>query len=314
MNRPVNELLQTVHVMETQQDSGLQVFGLRWQSESALRYTTLDEAMGAGTLEVTEVSESGSVPTLKVTNKSGQMAFLMAGEQLIGAKQNRVLNVSLMVPAETTLAVPVSCVEAGRWSRGSPKFSSGGTMSHGHLKKMLSSHTRESYRASGTPHSNQGAVWGEVSRKLGAMGSASDSEAFDQVYQDHFARLDDLLARLRPPEGCHGVIFVVAGQIAGADLFDQPATLAKLWTKLVRAFALDAMETSSGPEPARTLGPDDVRGWVRSSAAAKAESFPSPGIGRDLRLEAPGLFGSALVVDEQPVHVELFAQPTPTGD
>ena len=308
MNCPVNEWLQSVRVMESQQDSGLQVFGLRWPSASSLRYSTLDEAMSAGSMEVTEVSESGSVPTLTVTNTSEIMIFLMSGEQLIGAKQNRVLNVSLMVPAASTLAVPVSCVEAGRWSYRSPKFSSGGTMSHGHLRKMLSNQTHGSYRSSGAPLSDQGAVWSEVSRKLSAMGSTSPSQAFDQLYHDHHTRLEELLGRLHPPEDCHGVIFAVAGQIAGADLFDQPATLVKLWTKLVRAFALDALET--GPNPAPPVTTDDVHRWVLSSAAARAEPFPSPGLGRDVRLEAPGLFGSALVIDEQPVHVALFAEPS----
>jgi hypothetical protein len=275
MSRPVNEWLQTVRVMESQQDSGLQVFGLRWQSASSLRYATLDEAMSAGSMEVTEVNESGSVPTLKASSTSEVMSFLMAGEQLVGAKQNRVLNVSLMVPPAATISVPVSCVEAGRWSYRSPKFSSGGSMSHGHLRKMLSSQTHGSYRSSGAPRSDQGAVWGEVSRKLSAMGSSSAWQAFDQVYRDHHTRLEDLLGRLHPPEGCHGVIFAVAGQIAGADLFDQAATLVKLWPKLVRAFALDVLE--AGQDPARPVSTDDVRRWVLSSAAAQAEPSPPPG-------------------------------------
>src|SRR6516162_4545363 len=198
--------------------------------------------MAAGTLEVTEISEGGSVPTLRVTNKSDLMAFLMAGEQLVGAKQNRVLNVSLMVPPSTTLDIPVSCVEAGRWHRRSAKFASGGSMSHGKLKKMISKQTLLGHRSGGTPTSDQMAVWNEVERKLSAMGSASPSQAFDQIYQDHAAPLGDLSSRLQPPEGCHGVLFAVAGQIEGADLFDQPATLAKLWAKLVRGYALDAME------------------------------------------------------------------------
>jgi hypothetical protein len=311
MTQPLNELWQTVQVIEPQQDSGLQVFGLRWESKSTLNYTTMDEALAAKTLEVTEVSESGSVPTLKVVSTADVMTLLMAGEQLIGSKQNRVLNVSIMVPARTTLAVPVSCVEAGRWSYRSPKFASGGTMSHGYLKKMLSGHVRRSYRTTGTPTSDQGAVWGEVARKLSAMGSASPSQAFDQVYQDHHGRLDDLLGRFHPPEGCHGVIFALAGQIAGADLFDQPATLAKYWTKLLRAFALDALEA---PVTTASVTTDDVSRWVLSAAVAKAESFQSPGLGCDFRLEAPGLFGSALVIDDQAVHVELFAEASPSAE
>ena len=306
MNRPLNELLLTAQVLASQQECGLQVFALRWPSESRLGYHTLDEAMAAGSLEVTEISEGGSVPTLSITNKSDRMAFLMAGEQVVGAKQNRVLNVSMMVPPSTTLQIPVSCVEGGRWQRRSAKFASGGTMSHGKLRKMMSSQTHLGLRSAGSPMSDQGAVWDEVSRKLSAMGSASPSQAFDQVYQDHAAGLNDLGARLQPPEGCHGVIFVVAGQIEGADLFDQPATLAKLWMKLVRAYALDAMEARAIEAPPVTT--DDVSRWLQSAAGAKTESYPSPGIGRDVRLEATALSGSALVVNEQAVHLELFAR------
>jgi hypothetical protein len=309
MNRPLNELLQTVQVLASQQESGLQVFGLRWPSESLLGYHTLDEAMAAGSLEVTEISEGGSVPTLNVTNKSDRMAFLMAGEQLVGAKQNRVLNVSMMVPPSTSLQIPVSCVEGGRWQRRSAKFASDLTMSHGKLRKMMSRQTHIGLRSARSPLSDQGAVWNEVSRKLSAMGSASPSQAFNQVYQDYAARLNDLGARLQPPEGCHGVIFAVAGQIEGADLFDQPATLAKLWMKLVRAYALDAMEAQAiGAPPVTT---DDVSRWLQSAASAKTESYPSPGIGSDVRLEASTLSGSALVVDEQAVHLELFAESPP---
>jgi hypothetical protein len=216
-----------------------------------------------------------------------------------------------MLPPSTTLTVPVSCVEAGRWNRRSHKFSSGESMSHGMLKKMLSNQTYAGHRNEGGPVSDQGAIWGEVARKLSAMGSESPSSAFDQVYADHGARLDDLVARLRPPDGCHGVVFVLAGQIAGADLFDQPETLSKLWTKLVRAYALDALETREADAPPVTT--DDISRWIHAAAGAKAESYPSPGLGRDLRLEASGLFGSALVVDEQAVHVELFVETPPAG-
>ena len=309
MNRRLNELLQTVQVLEPQQDSGLQVFGLRWPSDSELGYRTLDEAMTAGSLEMTEVGESGSVPTLSVTNTSDLMVFLMAGEQLVGAKQNRVLNVSLMVPPSTTLEIPVSCVEAGRWQRRSAKFASGGSMSHGLLRKMLSKQTHAGRRNDGSPTSDQGAVWDEVSRKLSVMGSASPSQAFDQVYQDHTARLDDLATRLHPPAGCHGVMFAVAGQIAGAGSLRSAGDAGQALEEARAGLRVDALEARAVDAPPVTS--DVASRWLQA-AAAKAESYPSPGIGRDVRLEAPALSGSALVVDEQAVHLELFAEsPAP---
>src|SRR6266404_1121218 len=89
MSQPLTELLPTVAVTQPQQAGALQVFGLRWTSGQPFHYTTLDEALAAETLDVTEVTEGGGVPTLKVVNKAEERVFLMAGEQLIGAKQNR---------------------------------------------------------------------------------------------------------------------------------------------------------------------------------------------------------------------------------
>src|SRR6516162_1720583 len=160
------ERLRSVCVDEAQESHGLQAFGLRWEPGRGPDYLTLDDALASGLLEVTEVSDGGSVPTLKVTNKGEQLIFLVAGEQLAGGKQNRVLNASILVPAKADLPIPVSCVERGRWAYRSPRFGSSGSSSHSKLRKMMHLHATESYRSSGRPSSKQGEVWQEVDRKL----------------------------------------------------------------------------------------------------------------------------------------------------
>src|SRR5262249_61609992 len=124
---------------------GLHVFGLRHDLPPALGYLTLDDALESQALKVTEVSEGGNVPTLKVVNTSGAHVFLMAGEQLIGAKQNRVLNTSLMVAPEVELPVPVSCVEQGRWAYHRRDFGSSGTSSHARLRAQMNKQANDSY-------------------------------------------------------------------------------------------------------------------------------------------------------------------------
>ena len=79
-------------------------------------YVTLDEALPRG-LRITEVDEAGSVPELVVENPLDERVLLYDGEELVGAKQNRILNVSVLVEAKSKLTIPVSCVEQGRWSR-----------------------------------------------------------------------------------------------------------------------------------------------------------------------------------------------------
>ena len=301
----LTELLQQVTVDEPHQAGGLQVFGLRWDGGRRLEYSTLDEALAARTLEITEISEGGAVPTLKVINNADRMAFLMAGEQLVGAKQNRVLNASIMVAAGTNIPIPVSCVESGRWGYRSRSFNSSGTSSHSLLRRMMSNQVRGSYRSMGVAHSDQRSVWNEVSRKLGSMGSHSDSSALHQAYADHENRLRTILDELTPPMGACGVLFAFGGQIAGCDLFDRPETLVKLWPKLVRAYAIDALEGQAG---SAAVTADAVREWLRLSKQAKIETFRSAGVGDDVRLESPALVGAGLVVEKEPVHVEMFAE------
>jgi hypothetical protein len=299
-------LFQDVRVGAPRQSAGLQVFGLRVESPRTLRYETLDEALNRHDLEVTEISEGGSVPTLKLINKSDSRVFLMAGEQLVGAKQNRVLNTSLMVESKSEVPIPVSCVERGRWAYRGKQFSSTGTSSHSQLRRQMTKSVSASYTACAAPVSDQGEVWREVSRKLGSMGSTSDSCALEQTYADTRPKLEAILNDLPAPEGCNGAVFVLDGRIAGLDLFDQPETLFKLWPKLVGGYAIDALETAGTAGP--TLDVTAVQQWLQEAASAAPTAFASPGIGEDVRLEGNHVQGATLVVEKQPVHLQLFAE------
>ena len=85
-------------------------------------YITLVEALALDGFKITEVSEGGSVPSLRVINETPQHVLLFDGEELKGAKQNRILNTTILMAAGSALDVPVSCTERGRWSYESNEF------------------------------------------------------------------------------------------------------------------------------------------------------------------------------------------------
>jgi hypothetical protein len=88
-------------------------------------YMILEEAPGRGAVEITEVSHGGSVPDLKLINKSDHKLLVVEGEELVGAKRNRIVNASFLIAGQTEITIPVSCVEQGRWSYRLQKFASG---------------------------------------------------------------------------------------------------------------------------------------------------------------------------------------------
>jgi len=298
------EVLQTVEVGDPVALFGLQVFPLRWRQAADVNYTTLDEAVREGNLEVTEVTESGSVPQLRVTNKGEVRTFLMAGEQLSGGKQNRVLNASIMVAPHSELPIPVSCVERGRWGYRSPNFSGCGSSSNSRLRKTMHSSVTRHYRASGTARCDQGAVWNEVDRKITETCGSSPTSVLQDAYESTTEWLNGFLDQLDCPTDASGVVFAYDGKIVGFDLFDHPATLAKLWPKLLRAYAIDVPK-KDGDVP--VVNPDQIRTWIHSALQAKAEVFQSPGLGEDVRMEGGELIAAGLVVDDHPVHIEAFA-------
>ena len=82
---------------------------------AALDYLLIDEALEAKKVVVEEVSEGGSVPELRMTNFADKVVLVVDGTELVGAKQNRIVNASFLIPPESITRIPVSCVEQGRW-------------------------------------------------------------------------------------------------------------------------------------------------------------------------------------------------------
>jgi len=306
-NRPnILENLSRAEVIGDQRTGGFQVFGIQWPCGNGDDYATLDEALGKKLIDVTEIDEGGQVSTLKVSNNSERMVFLMAGEELVGGKQNRVLNASMMVQPKMSMPVPVTCVERGRWGYKSAKFGSGQTTSHSSLRRMMSKQVSDSYRVSATPRSDQGAVWKEVARKMVRMGSKSSSDSLHDFFADYANRLGALLGGCKLPQGANGAVFAINGKIVGADLFDRPATLLKLWVKVSRGYAADVLEEpKENPPSAHTA---QVAAWLKSAISAEQLWYDSPGIGQDVRIEGQNVVGAALVVNNHPIHVELFQE------
>ena len=110
----VTDFLATVAVNEPLTFKNLTVFPLILPAPSEPGYITLDEAIAADSVSLTETSDSGTVPRIRLANDGDHPVFLLDGEELVGAKQNRVLNVTILAPAHKSIDIPVSCVEMGR--------------------------------------------------------------------------------------------------------------------------------------------------------------------------------------------------------
>ncbi len=289
--------------------SNLAIFPLRSAQPPARPYAPFEHAVRQGAAQVVESTDTGHVPRLKVVNRCGMPVLLLDGEQLIGCKQNRVVNTSILVPAHGELDIPVSCVEQGRWQYASAAFEASERTMYAELRAAKVMQVSASRRRAGNADADQSAIWEGIAAKARRMGTRSRSGAMSGIYEARTHDVDDYLRELRCAPDQVGAIYAINGRVAGLELFDAPGTYACYARKIASGYALDAIDR-------RTERRDSAAQAIASSfiarlVAASSSRFPGVGLGEEVRLEGDRLAGAALAVDRRLVHLCAFAAAHP---
>ena len=301
---PAGHLLQGVVTGEARSHRKLSMLPLMGADRPGPAYVLLNDAMAEGLASVREVSEGGSVPHLLLENRADKPLLAVDGQELVGARQNRVLNLSLLLAANSATVVPVSCVEQGRWRYESREFSPSRNMVFASAKLYKAMHVTSSLRRDGSRLSDQGDVWNRVADKFQSMGSGSDTMAMGEVFEDFDGDLGAFAEALSPVAGQRGAVFLVDGVLAGVELFDRASTFTAMHESLTRSYAMDALEAEQRRLRNRDVA--DPASFLSLLGATEAEVWSAVGLGEDWRTDDAGVVLGALVVDGVALHVSAF--------
>ena len=321
----VTEALATVTPLVTMSRDGLVIGALDWGVAREPAYETATAAGRTGDLELREQG-GGTVPSIEAVTKE-KTVVIFAGDTVVGGRQNRIINVTVWLPATSVTPIPVSCLEAGRWNQGY-RFKTSRKSDYLLRAKMsdqlASVALREQQMSASAPWgaprrrsyaADQGEVWHEIAAKEERFGARSKSAALHDLYAGEADDIDAVVRAFPCPAGATGIAVGIGGRLVAVELFDAPSTLAEQWPRLVEgaasAWADHRRAVAAGVEPEpRHRHPDEGalgRMLARAAgAAATAVVGPSVGEGFDVRLAGTRLRGGALVVGDDVVHLELF--------
>jgi hypothetical protein len=300
----INDLIATVTVGTPARHRSLSIFPLRSAGRHATAsYLVLDDALATGRFHITEVSKSGSVPRLRAINYTDSQVFLLDGEELVGAKQNRVLNLSIMLGPKRETVIPVSCVEQGRWDTQSGSFRTEQRVQFARGRAQKMEQVSGSLRSKGTADADRDAVWAEISAKSARMNVESPTEAMAALFESRHDDFGEYLDAIPTLHGQIGAAYAIGETLLGVDVFDSDVTFRKLAPKLLASYALDAMEVE---RPAAPPDSSSVNAFIQSMRAAAREPSATVGMGENIRLSASDLVGAALQVDGCCVHLAAF--------
>jgi ARG and Rhodanese-Phosphatase-superfamily-associated Protein domain len=256
---------------------GLTTIPLFPAGEPALEYIGLDEAVSRG-LEIAEVGSDGIVGLLAVSNPLDDHVLLYEGEELVGAKQNRILGETILVEAKSTLKVPATCVERGRWSHRSERFAPAPRAAYPALRKAQ--------RLGG-----QGAAWADISARSAILDATSPTEAAEAMFEKCATPLLQYAKALPRAEGQSGVLVGIGGRISWLDYVSRSDVFAGLYAKLLNGYALDAIGASDRPLPrtavGRFLGELELaeRTWRPAVGLGEAGELVGYTLGRELTID-----------------------------
>jgi hypothetical protein len=282
---------------EPAQAYGLTLTPLFPLHEPVCAYVSMDEAFEHG-LVIGEVDEAGDVGQLEVTNPLHVNVLLYDGEELKGAKQNRILNVSVLVAAASRARIPVSCVERGRWSWRDRRFSAAGHVVSPELRRSKATSLRTDALA---PGAAQMAVWQTVDHQLSHRGIESATAANADGFAARAAEIGGLAAQLAPEPGQWGVIASLPGGGWCLDGVSRPEVFARVYRKLVTGYLYDVLHEAREGSP-----PEQAFKALSECAVARR---PSVSLGSDVRLQGKSVVASGLEVDGELVQISGYGEP-----
>ena len=291
----------TTRVGQTTAHGPLLIFWLNAKEQArTLDVATLDEARKSGALAITE-RDQATVPELVVENRGKIHVLLLAGEILLGGKQNRVLREDILLPPLSgPRPIGVYCVEQGRWNEGRKEFESKGSFAQPGLRSKLMERV------------GQQQVWDSVAKaaREAAPAAASPTQSYQAIYDDgkvqaHLAEVERA-ASLRPPPGAHGAAVFVGPTIAGLDLFHAPELFTREWPKLLRAHALEAYRKALAPDVSEAALRTQVQSLLAQASQAEGSLRGNAGVGQLFEFRVGTARGAALLFEARAIHTAIL--------
>lgn len=313
------------------ESNGLTVFPLYLKVGLKSSVTSGLAMIDGGFVKVKEVSAAGRVPTLYVINDCKSHVLFLEGDQLVGAKQNRICNSSVLIAPESFAEIPVSCVEQGRWAKKSSAFASSNNSATPEMRKILKESKREArkkyilqqqlaeldedaselHEHAAVHHASQGAVWDKVETMQSMHLSPSQTSSMDDVFESKRNLIERALQTFKYPLNAQGWIIAINGEIQTIEMFGEKVLCEKAWERVMGGCVLESMgkvgqrhrgKKETMPKIDRVKEQQVFRAldrlmklvWARVAAVSAGEEY---------RGDDGSLIGSQLQLDGQLVHL-----------
>lgn len=287
----MNNMFADLKVAEPVFLRNLKIYPVKGANGSGFTVTTIEEAINAGDAELREL-DTPDVNEILFMNRGNSPVLMLDGDEITGALQNRIIATSNITEPNSTRRVSVICAEENRWDEiGGFKT---GYCSYPGLRVLLT-------KSRQTRADIQKAIWKEIQRKMTVTKTRSATSSMHDIFENLTEEINRYIEDFQSlNHNTIGFIGTTGNGILGCDIFQNAKIYQKNEKKLVRSYALDAIEylhkENSHLEAEKFLN-------ATLAALNKNESKTKT---QNITIKADGLLGQATVYQDSIVHLSAF--------
>ena len=228
-------------IIDIQKNDILSIVQIKHNKQNSFNYISLHNAFNKKLIDISEISESGQVGQIKIINQSDSYVFIMDGDILKGAKQNRVLNTSVLLAPRSENIIPVSCVEQGRWGYNSNKFSPSDEIAYRKIREEKNQdiyHNHSSFKH----FADQGKVWRNVDQcfhDLGVDRCIAPTGSHSDLFTNKNQTFKSYINSFYPIQGANGLAYFLGKRLVGFEFFNRSDIYREYFDKILKSIAID---------------------------------------------------------------------------
>ncbi|HMR40193.1 MAG TPA: hypothetical protein PKA90_07150 [Ignavibacteria bacterium] len=281
----------------------LSVVQFRTDQINTFGYISLSRALKKKSAVIKEVSESGIVNNLSIVNKSDEYIFMSDGDILSGAKQNRVLNTSVLVAPQTTVTFPVSCVEAGRWRYNKRDFMDSEYSAPSYMRSSKAKDVKDNLKFNKSFSANQSTVWDNVRSYEISMDYFSKTSNLSDIYENRKGDINDFIKIFKPEPEMNGMAVFIHNRLLNLEIFNRENIYNEYFSKLLRSAAFEAINLK---EEENKLTEAEAfyktKDFMDNAGMLKWDYHKGAGEGKEKRFESDEMTGFELSFDDKMIH------------
>ena len=261
---------------------------------AGLEFLTLTRAIKDDLVQIREVTGNATVPEIIVINKGGGYVLIIDGDHLIGAKQNRVINKTIIIPPESETRIPVSCTEQGRWHFVSEKFSKSKYSAPSTIRSIF----KQKMAA-------QQGVWNEVEKRMHSFSVHSPTSSLEEVYGKLDSSIEGYKKAISPVPSQVGFMIFINGGFSGLDILGDANLFSGVYNDLINGYIMDAMYKAKD-KGEKTVSDLDKKKIIKDLLQIKTKAAKSIGVEKRRVIQGKKVAGEFITFQRKPVHLAVF--------